>query len=354
MADESVNISLFTGAAKEALARKAARDESCNAEERSAFAKLLRYKHEGGSEASSESPAARGSASAELVGETRPTTPHKGLPMSSFRVKSSWCAAPPSPTNSPSSPPSSSNDDDEVDSNNGSLTPRSERDPPAPVPTPTYMVSGVPHARYPRVRSPNVGAPLEPSSADRRSALIRASKSEAPVGGPRPKSRAPLVGDLVPTPKQTTKVVRFDLQAAASSSKPEGAEPNKRASSSFSWDGACPDTVQIPIRLDEVQYFVCPNTQKSKINRVAAPIPLPHPDLVFQGYVFTKDKTAVSARFVKRDLPKGHQGRRLPRESGGVNKAYFDGLTACRGDTERKRHKEDTVHLRFGKMDPEI
>lgn len=119
----------------------------------------------------------------------------------------------------------------------------------------------------------------------------------------------------------------------------------------------CPDSLQVPLRWEQVLYLTDDKTGMQKYDSKTSPIPLPHPGLEFRGYVV--DGMNVAARFTCGD--RGRKGLRCPdKPSGGVNKRFFDGLKACRDDDERKRYKREHAgdyvprSSRFGPRDPEI
>ena len=122
----------------------------------------------------------------------------------------------------------------------------------------------------------------------------------------------------------------------------------------------CPDSIQIPISWGQVLYYVDPKTQVRKYDFKTSPLPLPHKDLEFRGYVFNKDKTDVSAWFVKRGLKAKHGTRHPSKPSGGVNKAYFDGLKTCKNERDRldfvaqNRGTYKPHSKRYGIYDPEL
>ena len=101
--------------------------------------------------------------------------------------------------------------------------------------------------------------------------------------------------------------------------------------------GPCPDTIQIPITKEQVRWFADPITCKMKYDTKTSPIPLPHPDLQFKGYVV--DGPNVSVLF-KSPSAAGKKGTRFPRKpSGGVNKRWFQELNACTTTEEKERYK---------------
>ena len=101
--------------------------------------------------------------------------------------------------------------------------------------------------------------------------------------------------------------------------------------------GPCPDTIQIPIAKEQVRYFADPITCKMKYDTKTSPIPLPHPDLQFKGYVV--DGPNVSVLF-KSPSAAGKKGTRFPRKpSGGVNKHWLQELNACTTTEEKERYK---------------
>ena len=121
----------------------------------------------------------------------------------------------------------------------------------------------------------------------------------------------------------------------------------------------CPNTLEMPLTWDQVRYYTNPVTGKRGFDRLTSPIPIPHKDLKFSGYVKDEALQTVSAFFVK-DGIKAKKGCRLARPSGGVNKEYFDGLQQCTSRESRAKYKREKSDLytphskRFGLHDPEI
>ena len=113
----------------------------------------------------------------------------------------------------------------------------------------------------------------------------------------------------------------------------------------------------MPLRWDQVRYYTNPVTGKRSFDRLTSPIDIPHRELKFTGYV--EDGNRVSAHFVK-DGIKAKKGCRLPRPSGGVNKAYFDGMQQCTSAESMARYKKENENSylphkkRFGPNDPEL
>ena len=88
-----------------------------------------------------------------------------------------------------------------------------------------------------------------------------------------------------------------------------------------------------------------------------SPIPPPHPNMVFKGYVATPE--GGMAAFFSDKTRKFQPGVRKPKgKSGGINKLFFDGLRDQRTDEDRARFKRNNSHLftprskRWGKENP--
>ena len=96
----------------------------------------------------------------------------------------------------------------------------------------------------------------------------------------------------------------------------------------------------MPLAWDQLLYYTNPATGKRSYGRSTSPIPLPHPELQFKGYVVDEAKNTISAFCVKKGA-KAHKGIRLPRPAGGVSKRYFEVQRATRSG-------------RFGLKDEEI
>ena len=85
----------------------------------------------------------------------------------------------------------------------------------------------------------------------------------------------------------------------------------------------------MPVEWSQVLYYTNPATGKISYDRSKSPIPLPHPELQFKGYVVDEAKQTVSAFFAKEGA-KAQKGIRLPRPSGGsVYKRYLEGQRAA-------------------------
>ena len=102
----------------------------------------------------------------------------------------------------------------------------------------------------------------------------------------------------------------------------------------------CPDSLQMPLEWDQVLYYTNPVTGKTSYDRCTSPIPLPHPELQFKGYVVDAANQTIAAFFAKEGA-KAQKGMRLPRPAGGANRAYFEGQRAAGSG-------------RLGLKDPEI
>ena len=117
----------------------------------------------------------------------------------------------------------------------------------------------------------------------------------------------------------------------------------------------CPLSMLLPIDWDRVLYFT-DATGTQRYDTKNSPLPLPHPNMEFRGYVQKPDGN-VEVFFSDRTR-RGHPGTRMPKPSGGVNKQYFDGLKAARTDEERATYRRENGHLyksrkkRFGPLDP--
>ena len=106
---------------------------------------------------------------------------------------------------------------------------------------------------------------------------------------------------------------------------------------------------------NDVRYFT-DETGTQRYDTKNSPLPLPHPNMEFRGYVENSDDS-ISAFFMRR----GEAGTRMPKKrSGGINKRYFDGLKKARTGAERAQYRRDCRSLfvfhtdRFGPNDPEI
>ena len=117
----------------------------------------------------------------------------------------------------------------------------------------------------------------------------------------------------------------------------------------------CPISKLVPIEWNDVRYF----TDESgwvKFDTKISPLPLPHPNMEFRGYVQKPDGNLEV--FFSDKTRRGHPAARMPRPSGGVNKQYFDGLKAARTDEERATYRRENGHLyksrkkRLGALDP--
>ena len=113
----------------------------------------------------------------------------------------------------------------------------------------------------------------------------------------------------------------------------------------------------MPLTWDQVRYYTNPVTGKRSFDRLTSPIDIPHRELKFNGYI--TDGNDISAQFAKDDI-KAKKGCRLPRPSGGVNKAYFDGMKQCTSAESTARYKRENANSylpyakRYGPTDPEL
>ena len=84
----------------------------------------------------------------------------------------------------------------------------------------------------------------------------------------------------------------------------------------------------MPLEWDQVLYYTNPVTGKTSYDRCTSPIPLPHPELQFKGYVVDAANPTIAAFFAKEGA-KAQKGMRLPRPAGGAHRAYFEGQRAA-------------------------
>ena len=150
---------------------------------------------------------------------------------------------------------------------------------------------------------------------------------------------------------------------ASGSSNVEAGSSSVAASSSIvaagsSEDRPCPLAQLLPIERHQVRLFM-DNKGKVHYDTKTPPLPLPHPNMEFRGYVTNSDGS-ISALFTDKTR-RGERGTRMPKKrAGGVNKRYFDGLKNVRTDTERAQYRRDCRNLyipyreRYGPKDPEI
>ena len=144
--------------------------------------------------------------------------------------------------------------------------------------------------------------------------------------------------------------------AAASSSLAAGSSSVAASTiAAASADMPCPRSMLLPIEWSQVRIFL-DHKNKVHLDTKTSPLPLPHPNMEFRGYVENSDDS-ISAFFMRR----GEAGTRMPKKrSGGINKKYFDGLKKARTDAERAQYRRDCRDLyvphtdRFGPNDPEI
>ena len=144
--------------------------------------------------------------------------------------------------------------------------------------------------------------------------------------------------------------------AAASSSLAAGSSSVAASTiAAASADMPCPRSMLLPIEWSQVHIFL-DHKNKVHLDTKTSPLPLPHPNMEFRGYVENSDDS-ISAFFMRR----GEAGTRMPKKrSGGINKKYFDGLKKARTDAERAQYRRDCRDLyvphkdRFGPNDPEI
>ena len=116
--------------------------------------------------------------------------------------------------------------------------------------------------------------------------------------------------------------------------------------------GDCPSRVQVPIRDDQVLYFFNEKKGQWVYDIRRTPIPLPYPDLVFRGY--HKDCGQTYAWLVKRGQ-QDEKGTRLPRQRGGVNKTFLEGLHKAEDkEAGKQTHTYTRRWDRRGHNDPDI
>ena len=101
------------------------------------------------------------------------------------------------------------------------------------------------------------------------------------------------------------------------------------------------------------------NKGRQRYDTKNSPIPIPHPNMEFCGYIENADGK-VSAFFSDRTR-RSQAGTRMPKKrSGGVNKRFFDGLREQQTDEDRAKFKRENAHLyvprhkRKGPKDPEL
>jgi hypothetical protein len=135
--------------------------------------------------------------------------------------------------------------------------------------------------------------------------------------------------------------------------------PTVKKTLSSSSKAPCPESVQMPLEWHQVLYHFNPVTNKRSMDWKTSPIEVPHPELLFKGYVVDAENHTVSAFFAKEGVKK-RMGVRCPRPAGGVNKRFFDGRKKCDTafDVRQYNHKNAELYTprshRFGSQDPEI
>jgi hypothetical protein len=135
--------------------------------------------------------------------------------------------------------------------------------------------------------------------------------------------------------------------------------PTVKKTLSSSSKAPCPESVQMPLEWHQVLYHFNPVTNKRSMDWKTSPIEVPHPELLFKGYVVDAENHTVSAFFAKEGV-KRRMGVRCPRPAGGVNKRFFDGRKKCETDLDRSKYNQNNAKLytprshRFGSQDPEI
>ena len=169
--------------------------------------------------------------------------------------------------------------------------------------------------------------------------------------------------DFEHAPVEETALPKLAAKPKSAGGWRAGPSANAAASSSVaastiaaaSADMPCPRSMLLPIEWSQVRIFL-DHKNKVHLDTKTSPLPLPHPNMEFRGYVENSDDS-ISAFFMRR----GEAGTRMPKKrSGGINKRYFDGLKKARTGAERAQYRRDCRNLfvfhtdRFGPNDPEI
>ena len=208
--------------------------------------------------------------------------------------------------------------------------------PPAPTPAPWRQPPPLPPWRQPQTK-PRGGARRKDTDGD--------SSDVDPIAAPFD-TPAPSV-ETADTPAPSVETNSTPAPSVETDSTP-ATEPS-------AGPYPCPISKLVPIEWDDVRYF----TDESgwvKFDTKISPLPLPHPNMEFRGYVQKPDGNLEV--FFSDKTRRGHPAARMPRPSGGVNKQYFDGLKAARTDEERATYRRENGHLyksrkkRFGPLDP--
>ena len=105
----------------------------------------------------------------------------------------------------------------------------------------------------------------------------------------------------------------------------------------------CPLMLKLPIEWKDVRY-IFDSKRKWRYDTKTSPMPMPHPNMEFRGYIENEDGS-VAAFFTDRRR-RGEPGMRMPKKrAGGVNKQYFDGLREQQTDEARAKFKREHAHL---------
>jgi len=110
----------------------------------------------------------------------------------------------------------------------------------------------------------------------------------------------------------------------------QGGRASSRAIEEQDASADCPRSLLVHLEWEQVRWYTNP-TGKMVYDTKNSPVPLPHPNMEFRGYVENDEDTSVSALFVNKTLKgdktrQGQPGTRLPRPAGGA-----------RGESKRQR-----------------
>ena len=111
----------------------------------------------------------------------------------------------------------------------------------------------------------------------------------------------------------------------------QGGRASSRAIEEQDASADCPRSLLVHLEWEHVLWYTNPKTGKMVYDTKNSPVPLPHPNMEFRGYVENDEDTSVSALFVNKTLKgdktrQGQPGTRLPRPAGGA-----------RGESKRQR-----------------
>ena len=105
----------------------------------------------------------------------------------------------------------------------------------------------------------------------------------------------------------------------------------------------CHLMLKLPIEWKDVRY-IFDSKRKWRYDTKTSPMPMPHPNMEFRGYIENEDGS-VAAFFTDRRR-RGEPGMRMPKKrAGGVNKQYYDGLREQQTDEDRAKFKRENAHL---------